>query len=146
MPDDFDRILWDGATQVGAELNPADARLVRARGNRRRKRHAAGSIALALAIIMSGGAAYALGQPGHPAPPVSPAAPTPTATPGRAVTPTPPASTPSNPSGTSTATQGAAGTKTLPLGHLILRVPDAWRVTYSDAQGASAPGPARSPS
>jgi hypothetical protein len=135
MPDDFGRILRDGAARAGAELDVADALLVRARGDQRRKRQAVGSIAFALAIVMGGGAAYAIGEPGQSVPPVGPGAPTATATPGSAMTPTRPASTRNSPTGTSTATPGAAGTRTLRLGHLVLRVPEAWRVTYSDAQG-----------
>jgi len=119
MSDGFDRILRDGTTRFGADLNPSDAHLVRARGDKRRKRKAAGSLAIALVIVAGSGTAYALGHPGRSAPPVSPA--TATAVP----TPAP----------TATHTPAAIPDKTLQLGHLILRVPDAWRVTYRNAQG-----------
>jgi hypothetical protein len=117
MSDDFGRMLRDGTAQFGAGLNPAEAHLVRARSDQRRKRKATGVLAIALAIVVGSGAAYAFGHPGRPARPASPA----TAVPA--------------PGPTATHTRAAVPDKTLRLGQLILRVPETWRVTYSDAQG-----------
>ncbi len=135
MPDDFDGKLCEGSARFAAAMTPDPARLIRARGDQRRRRKAAGSVALALAVIAGGGGAYAaIGQPAHPAPPVSP--------PVTSATPTSPsasaAPSPSGPSGSSpagTTSPGAAGTRTLRLGHLVLQVPATWRVTYTDALG-----------
>ena len=153
MPDDdFDRLgqqLRAGAAHLADDLSPRPAALIRARGDQRRRRKVAGSLALALVVIAGGGGtAYAVGQHGPgPARPLAPAV-TGTATPS--VTPehtaTPPASTIS-PAGT-TSPGTTATTRTLQLGPLTLRVPGTWRITARDAQGdytvstGSCPGPA----
>ena len=67
MPDDdFDRLgqqLRAGAAQLADDLSPRPAALIRARGDQRRHRKVAGSLALALVLIAGGGGtAYALGQ------------------------------------------------------------------------------------
>jgi hypothetical protein len=142
VSDDFEQRLRSGAAQVAADLNPRPADLIRARGDQRRHRKIAGSLALALVLIAGGGGtAYALGQHApRPPSPVAPAATaTPSATPGH--TTAPPASATGSPGATgppgATTSPGHATTTTttLQLGPLILRVPATWRVTYRDAQG-----------
>ena len=153
MPDDdFDRLgqqLRAGAAHLADDLSPRPAALIRARGDQRRRRKVAGSLALALVVIAGGGGtAYAVVQHGPgPARPVAPAA-TGTATPSATAAPTatPPASATSSPgtSGPPAATTSPGGTTSpghgpgttaLQVGPLILRVPAAWHVTYHDAQG-----------
>jgi hypothetical protein len=154
--DDFDHLgqqLRAGAAHLADDLSPRPAALVRARGDQRRRRKIAGSLAVALVLIAGGGGtAYALGQQA-PRPP-SPLAPAGTATPSATPThtATPPASTISpgatiSPGGT-TSPGITATTRTLQLGPLTLRVPGTWRITARDAQGdytvstGSCPGPA----
>ena len=135
MPDDdFDQLgrqLRAGAGQLAGDLSPRPAALIRARGDERRRRRIAGSLALALVVIAGGGGtAYALGQ--HAPTPPRPAAPA-TAAPSTTPAATPPASTIS-PGGT-TSPGTAATTRTLQLGPLTLRVPGTWRITARDSQG-----------
>jgi hypothetical protein len=150
--DDFDRLgqqLRAGAAHLADDLSPRPAALIRARGDQRRRRKIAGSLALALIVIAGGGGtAYAVGQHGpDPARPLAPAA-TGTAAPSTAParTATPPASATSSPGSTgapaattspgrTTSPGPGTGTTTLRLGPLILRVPGSWRITYHDAQG-----------
>jgi hypothetical protein len=141
MSDDFEQRLRRGTEQFAEDLNPGSADRIRARGDQRRRRKVTASVAVALAVVvLGGGAAYALGRPpGQSPPPVSRLTPTATATPSPAPSTTPgttpshaalpPAATSAPPSG------GPAGTTTLRLGPLSLRVPAAWRITYRDAQG-----------
>jgi hypothetical protein len=150
--DDFDRLgrqLRAGAGQLAGDLSPRPAALIRARGEQRRRRRVAGTLALALVLIAGGGGtAYAVGQLGpNPARPLAPATTgtaTPSATPAH--TATPPASATISPGSTgspaATTSPGgtispghAAGATTLQLGPLTLRVPATWRVTYRDAYG-----------
>jgi hypothetical protein len=149
-PDDLGPQLRAGAARFAADLSPGPASLVRARGDQRRHRKLAGSLALAFVLIAGGGGtAYALGQhaprPASPLAPVTSGPPAPTTAP----TATPPASTHSpgpagSPGGTATSpgagrSTGSAGaaatTRTIRLGSLTLRVPALWHVTYQDAQG-----------
>jgi hypothetical protein len=140
--DDFEQQLRTGAAQLAAGLSPRPAGLIRARGDQRRRRKIAGSLAVALVVIAGGGGtAYAIGQQHRPPPAVSPLAPTATATPSAAPSrsPAPPASATSSatPGATSpgTTSPGTTGPTTLQLGPLILRVPGTWHVTYHDAYG-----------
>ena len=75
-----------------------------------------------MAFLASACAATSAGHPGGAAPSVSP-----DGTAGPAATR--PQSTPAGES------NGEKGPSTLLLGHLIMRVPASWRVTYSDAKG-----------
>jgi hypothetical protein len=115
VPDDaFEQQLAAGAEQLAASVSPRAAGLIRARGDQRRRRKIASSLALALAVIAGGGGtAYAIGQhvPG-PTRPLAPAATGGTASPGH-----------------------KAGTRTFRFGPLILRVPASWYVNYRDARG-----------
>jgi hypothetical protein len=148
MSDDFEQRLRSGAEQFAADLKPGSADRIRARGDQRRRRKIAGSVALALVLVAGGGgSAYAIGRQHHSAPPaVSPLAPTatpaPSATPGHGTTPPAgptgsarPGRGSSGPGRSGPGGPGSAGTTTLRLGPLILRVPDTWRITYHDARG-----------
>ena len=143
MPDDdFDQLgrqLRAGAGQLADDLSPRPANLIRTRGDQRRRRKFAGSLALALVVIGGGGGtAYALGQHGPTPPrPVAPATASPSAPPAH--TATPPASTISpgatNSPGGTNSPGTTATTRTLQLGPLTLRVPGTWRITARDALG-----------
>jgi hypothetical protein len=113
MHDNFGQLLRDGTSQLAQDLTPAPAHLIRARGSQRSRRRAAGTTALAVALIAAGGGvAYALSQQPHAAPGVvAPVTPTPTAsaTPRPSTTPTR-LKTP-----TSTATTAGGTVATTPL-------------------------------
>jgi hypothetical protein len=146
-PDELGQRLRAGAEQLGTGLSPRAASLIRARGDQRRHRKIAGSLALAFVLIAGGGGgtAYALSQHGPHAPgPLAPGStitPTPAPAPSHPVTLPPgattsPAATGSpGPTGTTSPPGATATTTTMELGPLLLRVPATWRVTYHDAQG-----------
>jgi hypothetical protein len=137
MPDDFEQRLRRGAGQFAANLTPLSADRIRARGDQRRRRKIAGSVALALLVVAGGGGtAYALGQPDRPPPAVTRPAPTATAAPSATPSPaaSPPVSATTSP-GPTGSPSSAAGTTTLRLGPLVLRAPALWRITFRNAQG-----------
>ncbi|HEX5291124.1 MAG TPA: hypothetical protein VFX25_19865 [Streptosporangiaceae bacterium] len=69
--DDFERTLQAGSRAVAETVRPRPAEAIRARGDQRRRRQAAGSVVLAIAVLAGGGAAYAGTRMAAP-PPVSP--------------------------------------------------------------------------
>jgi hypothetical protein len=141
VSDNLGERLREGSSRFAADMTPAPAERIRARGDQRRKRNAAGSVFLAFVVLLAGGgAAYALGWADHTpsgnhvvasAPSVTPSAPHPVKSPssGRTTTGA------SGDSASIAASSPPSGTKTLRVGQLILQVPDAWRITYSDSQG-----------
>jgi hypothetical protein len=138
VPGDFEERLRSGAAQYAENLSPGPVHRVRARGDQRRRRKVAAAVTVAVLVVAGGGGtAYALGRAPRAPAPVSPVAPTvtatPSATPAHGVTPpasaTAPASTSASPG------SGPAGTTTLRVGPLTLHVPAAWHVSYRDALG-----------
>jgi hypothetical protein len=88
MPDKFSETLRDGSARFGEDVTPSPARLVRARGDQRRRRTVAGSVVLSVAVIAGGiGGLYGFGQldravtPPSPRPVTSVTAPAPTSGP-----------------------------------------------------------------
>jgi hypothetical protein len=89
MPDNFGQKLREGSARFSEGLDPDPVRLVRARGDRRRRRRtAAGSVAISVAVIACAiGGWYGFSQPGRTVAPVNPrpvtssAAPSPTSAP-----------------------------------------------------------------
>ena len=73
MPDNFTRTLREGSARFAEDVTPSPARLVRARGDQRRRRKVAGSVVLSVAVIAGGiGGLYGFGQPGRTVTPPSP--------------------------------------------------------------------------
>jgi hypothetical protein len=96
---------------------------------------------LAFVVLLAGGrAAYALGWADHTPSGNHMVASAPSVTPSAPQSAKSPSSGRTMPSASGDSTSIAAssppsGTKTLQVGQLILQVPDAWRITYSDGQG-----------
>lgn len=117
MPDKFSETLRDGSARLAEDVTPTPARLVRARGDQRRRRRVAGSVVLSVAVIAGGiGGLYGFGQLGRTVTPPSPqpvtsvTAPAPTS--GPTVRPT---STPATrPAGRPTGIGSAPASQTAP--------------------------------
>ncbi len=110
MPDKFSETLRDGSARFAEDVTPSPARLVRARGDQRRRRRVAGSVVLSVAVIAGGiGGLFGFGQLGRTVTPPSPqpvtsvTAPAPTSGPAGRPTSTPATRPPARPTGTGSA-------------------------------------------
>lgn len=118
MPDNFGQKLREGSARFAEDVTPRPARLVRARGDRRRRRRTvAGSVAISVAVIAGGiGGLYGFGLPGRtvtrpsPRPVTSVTAPAPTSGPSGKPTST----APTRPTGRPTGTGSAPASQTAP--------------------------------
>ena len=109
MPDKFSETLRDGSARLAEDVTPSPARLVRARGDQRRRRRVAGSVVLSIAVIAGGiGGLYGSGQldrtvtPPSPQPVTSATAPAPTSGPSGKPTSTAATRPTGGPTGTGT--------------------------------------------
>jgi hypothetical protein len=102
--DDFERTLQAGCLAVAETVRPRAAEAIRARGDQRRRRKAAGCVLLAIAVLAGGGAAVAgvrTAAPPAVSPPVTPG-------PGPSGTVPAPSSPPPSPPATRTPASSSA--------------------------------------